>query len=403
MKILFTFCAFLMAGLLISSSAQTVINSFDNSSSDFTKNLESPSTLDIADNNTDFVQGAGSLDFNAIIANIHPWGTYTLIDQEINADWTSSKDDTLYLWIKVRQAPAVPSNMFLRVQLLDQPNPTDAKETYIFEDTAAFDKVADWFELKIPLVERTAGPNPDNTGFVISPSGWGLPTNNGRLDFDKITNYEIVAVTGGGIADSLKVTLDGFTRGPITPLPVELSSFNVTAEKNQAELVWSTATEKNNKGFEIERKQSNSNFVKIGFMPGNGTSTESHSYSFTDSKLKAGSYTYRLKQIDLDGRSQYSKEINIDVKSPREFSLDQNYPNPFNPTTTISYEIPASGKVSLKIYNALGVEVATLVNGNQDAGSYNLHFNGTNLASGIYFYKLTVDNLISTKKMRLLK
>ena len=403
MKLLSTFCVLLIAGLFFSAQAQTVINNFDNSAADFTTDYVNPSSINISDDNTDFVEGTGSLDVDAVIANIFAWGTYTLIDHANTEDWTSSKGDTLHLWIKVRVAPTVPSNMFFRVQLLDQPTPSDQLETYIYEDSLALDKVTDWYELNIPFNERTAGPNPDNTGFVLAPSGWGLSTNNGKLDFDKIVKYELVAVTGGAIADSLKFSFDNFTRGPMKPLPVELTSFSANVEKNITHLSWQTATEKNNKGFEIQRKQENGSFVKVGFVSGNGTSTQSHSYTFVDSKLSSGSYTYRLKQIDLNGQFQFSKEVNVEVANPHEFALNQNYPNPFNPSTTISYEIPVSGKVVLNVYNTLGVQVASLVNENKAAGNYTVHFNANSLSSGIYFYKLTVDNFVATKKMILLK
>lgn len=89
--------------------------------------------------------------------------------------------------------------------------------------------------------------------------------------------------------------------------------------------------------------------------------------------------------------------------SPDKFNLYQNYPNPFNPTTTIKYSIPQENKVTLKIYDVIGNEVATLVNGNKPAGTYNVTFNANNLASGIYFYRLEAGNYISIKKLILLK
>jgi hypothetical protein len=91
------------------------------------------------------------------------------------------------------------------------------------------------------------------------------------------------------------------------------------------------------------------------------------------------------------------------VGTPSEYSLEQNYPNPFNPVTTISYSIKANGLVSLKIFDILGNEVATLVNQDQIAGSYSLEFDASTYASGIYFYSLTSGEYISTKKMILLK
>jgi hypothetical protein len=88
---------------------------------------------------------------------------------------------------------------------------------------------------------------------------------------------------------------------------------------------------------------------------------------------------------------------------PTEFSLNQNYPNPFNPSTRISYSLPASSDVTLKIFNSLGEEVATLVNQKQEAGRYELNFNSTGLASGMYLYKIQAGSFTQTKKMILMK
>jgi hypothetical protein len=112
---------------------------------------------------------------------------------------------------------------------------------------------------------------------------------------------------------------------------------------------------------------------------------------------------YRLKQIDFDGQFEYSNIIEVDAGAPKQFALEQNYPNPFNPTTTISYQLPVASQVSLKVYDVLGREVMTLVNGEQEAGVYNLSLNGATLSSGIYFYRLQSGNFVQTKKMMLVK
>ena len=93
---------------------------------------------------------------------------------------------------------------------------------------------------------------------------------------------------------------------------------------------------------------------------------------------------------------------------PSEFVLEQNYPNPFNPSTKIQFEIPASSRVSLKIYNSLGEEVATLVDNIMNAGTHSVEWNGKNhfnstVASGVYFYRLTAENFVQTKKMLMIK
>ncbi len=193
--------------------------------------------------------------------------------------------------------------------------------------------------------------------------------------------------------------------------PVELVAFTATASGNEVKLNWATATEINNYGYEVERQKSKgeSNWETIGFVEGAGNSNSPKSYSFTDKVTKSGMYSYRLKQIDLDGAFEYSSVVEVNVGAPEKFELMQNYPNPFNPTTTIKYSIPSIGDVetqnlaSLRIYNILGEEVATLVNKKQLPGNYSVKFNAKNLPSGVYFYVLKYGNLSATKKMLLLK
>ncbi len=186
-------------------------------------------------------------------------------------------------------------------------------------------------------------------------------------------------------------------------LPVELTSFAANVVDNKIQLNWATATEINNQGFDIERKSNTGEYQKIGFVGGFGTSTETHTYTYTDNNVTAGSYTYRLKQVDFDGTFEYSNEVNVDIVAPLEFALDQNYPNPFNPSTTIKYSTAQDGLVKLAIYNMLGEEVTTLVNKTQKAGRYEVNFNASNLASGVYIYRLDTPNFTSAKKLMLMK
>jgi hypothetical protein len=206
----------------------------------------------------------------------------------------------------------------------------------------------------------------------------------------------------GAVSATGAVALNGNT-----VLPVELVSFTATANGMNSNLHWSTATEINNSGFEIQRRQT-SDWAKVGFVAGAGTSNAPRNYSYTDSKLSAGSYSYRLKQIDNNGAFTYGSTVEVAISSaPAAFALSQNYPNPFNPSTVISYSLEKAGMVSLRVYNMLGQEVATLVNGPQEAGVYTVSFNtskGTlGLSSGVYVYRLEAGSFISTKKLVLMK
>jgi hypothetical protein len=190
-------------------------------------------------------------------------------------------------------------------------------------------------------------------------------------------------------------------------VPVELASFTGYAINDGVELKWMTATETNNQGFEIERlndsKIEKSEWEKVGFVAGFGTTTEPKAYSFTDKEVLSGTYTYRLKQIDFDGSFSYSEEVNVDVTSPIEYALEQNYPNPFNPSTTIKYSIPEDGLVKLSVFNLLGEEVTTLVNTVQKAGKYEVQFVASRFASGVYYYRMESRDYTSIKKMLLIK
>jgi len=186
-------------------------------------------------------------------------------------------------------------------------------------------------------------------------------------------------------------------------VPVELTSFSAISANDDVELNWSTATETNNQGFQIQRKSGNSEFEEVGYVAGFGTTTDPKSYSFVDAGVPVGSYSYRLKQIDFSGKFEYTDEVNVDVTAPIEYALEQNHPNPFNPSTVINYSIPEDGFVKLAVYNLAGEEVALLVNSQQKAGRYEIDFNASNLASGVYIYRMESVNFNSSKKLMLMK
>jgi photosystem II stability/assembly factor-like uncharacterized protein len=180
-------------------------------------------------------------------------------------------------------------------------------------------------------------------------------------------------------------------------LPVELAAFSASVSANHVVLNWETSTETNNRGFEVERKLKNRDWVTIGFVVGNGTSTERHTYNYTDDGVSSdytGRILYRLKQMDLDGGSEYSNQVFADFDFiPDQVTLAQNYPNPFNPTTTIKYSIPVEANVTLAVYNSLGEKVSELVNAVQAPGNYQVTWNAKDYASGIYFYALEVSDM----------
>ncbi len=191
-------------------------------------------------------------------------------------------------------------------------------------------------------------------------------------------------------------------------IPVELISLTVQIVNDEIRLHWRTATETNNRGFEVERSPDNGYYSPISFIPGKGTTTKESSYYYVDKTAREGKNFYRLKQVDLDGTSTYSEPVEIDFSLPVEFSLSQNYPNPFNPSTIIKFGLASDSKVSVKVYNLLGQQVATLLNGEYAAGRHEVNFDAGMLSSGIYFYVINAagkdgSNFNSTKKMILMK
>jgi hypothetical protein len=246
--------------------------------------------------------------------------------------------------------------------------------------------------------------------FLVSEVGWaqwtGVIAQAGNIRF--AIQYQIFdGGPNGNNSNYIGIDLVQVKGGCI--LPVELTSFSASSVNKDVILNWATATETNNSGFNIERKAINSSWETIGFVAGFGTTTETKSYSFADQKLEAGTYTYRLKQIDFDGTFEYSNEVEVVVDfTPKEYALSQNYPNPFNPETKIQYQLPQAGNVTIKIYNALGQEVKTLVNEQAEAGSYYVTWDGTDdigikVTSGVYLYRIQAGEFVQTKKMVITK
>jgi len=188
-------------------------------------------------------------------------------------------------------------------------------------------------------------------------------------------------------------------------VPVELTSFTASALGKGIVLNWTTATEKNNNGFVIERSVDGKTFSSVKFVQGKGTTSEMSSYSYSDNTVTTGKYYYRLRQMDFDGTINYSKTVEASVSAmPYEFTLSQNYPNPFNPTTNIKFTVTKNAQASLIVYNSLGQQIATLFNANAQAGRvYDITFDASKLTSGVYFYQLRQGNSVDTHKMLLIK
>jgi hypothetical protein len=192
-------------------------------------------------------------------------------------------------------------------------------------------------------------------------------------------------------------------------LPVEMVSFTASTSGLNAQLHWSTATEVNNYGFEIQRRSAESEsigqWLKVGFVPGVGSSSSPHQYSYADQGLAQGRYDYRIKQIDKNGSFKYSSAAQVEVGiAPKEFTLSQSYPNPFNPSTTVEFSVARNDRAVVRVFNVLGQEVATLFDGTAEAGKlYQARFDASRMSSGMYFVQLQSNGQSKMQKMVFLK
>ena len=286
--------------------------------------------------------------------------------------WTKKSD----IWTPrtVSQACLVNGKIYVIGGATSEYNPTDAVEMY--------DPATDTWYIKSPM--------PVASAFLSC-----AVANNKIYVFEGTANWS----TSAGRVWEYDPALD-----PVElPTPVELTSFTVSANGKEVTLNWSTATELNNQGFEVQRKFGSNDFVTIGSVKGHGTTTSPNNYIYVDKLTDAGKYFYRLKQIDYGGKYEYSQTVEVNWSPFTTYKLEQNYPNPFNPTTTIGFGIPEKGNVKISVLNILGEEIKVLLNEEKEAGYHSVDFNASELPSGVYFYQLRAGSFVETKKMILLR
>lgn len=245
------------------------------------------------------------------------------------------------------------------------------------------------------------------TLIALSPCIFGQST----MEFELGTSIE---VTGSADICADSVIINGSFSGDGTrcggTLPVELVGLAVNSARDVVALTWTTATERDNFGFEIERrsvadKGHPAPWAHAGFVAGSGTTTSPRRYSFTEGGLSPGRYAYRIRQIDRDGSSAFPAEVEVEVGlAPREFALHQNYPNPFNPTTTIEFTLEEDGRALLKLYDVTGRELMTLLNEGRKAGYLqSVVVDARKFGSGTYICTLEAGGKVLSRKMMLLK
>ena len=269
---------------------------------------------------------------------------------------------------------------------------------------------------KISSLLGTVAADP-GTGNTISFSGFNQSIGTGGgyyfLSCDLASNaageIQGILVDNNSLTISSGSLSGAISNNPLSstnaPLPVSLAFFTNSVSNHDAVLNWKTSSEINNSGFDVERKSVESEWSKVGFVAGKGTTNLPTDYSYEDKKLSVGKYQYRLKQIDNNGNFAYhSLNGYVEVGVPAKYDLSQNYPNPFNPITKIDFQLPNDSKVSIVIYDITGKEVKTLMNNEfKIADYYTVMFNGSSLSSGVYFYRIVADKYVMTKKMLLVK
>ena len=309
---------------------------------------------------------------------------------------------------EVEQPPVPPSGVFDRRFVSRPGQSTLGQGTLIDIRNAPAFPFSGTYEHQIAFQTGGAG-----TEITVS---WNLPPEiitgsviqdlfGGVLGYDEpFVGTGSITVTNPALVTGLQIIVVY-----LAIIPVELTSFTAGLSGQEVILNWTTATEINNQGFEIERHTTTSNWETIGYVPGFGTTTEPKTYSYTDDNIVTGTYTYRLKQVDYDGTFSYSDEVEVEVDfAPSDFALFQNYPNPFNPSTSVRFQVPQTSSVTVIIYNMLGQEVRTLFAGEVVRGTYTASWNGLNdagikMSSGSYIYKMVAGDFVQSKKMVLLK
>jgi hypothetical protein len=265
----------------------------------------------------------------------------------------------------------------------------------------------------VPISMVTWGAGSENELFRTRISGG---TGTGSFELTGVAPGLPMYIELGGIdstaaggAAAFYITSTG------APLPVQISNFVAAAAgDNEVDLHWTTVSEQNNYGFEVQKSASRSSgfqTISGGFIPGNGTTNVRHDYAYIDKSYVPGTTYYRLKQIDKDATVHYTEAIQpsgtngVTEKKPlpTEFALSQNYPNPFNPSTVIEFALPRDARVKLEVFNILGQQVMTLVDEMRSAGYHSVRVDGKDLSSGMYLYRLSTGTQSFMRKFLLLK
>lgn len=253
----------------------------------------------------------------------------------------------------------------------------------------------------IPVNSFVVNPLNSNQLFAGTDIGVYGSVNGGTSWFPAGTGLPAVAVFGMAITSGGKLRIGTHGKGMweisvLGALPVNYLSFKAYEKpEGKVTLEWKTASESNNKGFEIERSIYSDNnaalhFEKVGFLSGNGTSSDQHSYTYIDAPTGGKKFLYRLKQVDYDGRFRYS-ETRLVILGDLKTQLHTAYPNPADASATIKYQLAKNSQVEMALFDLSGKRLRILLNTRQEAGIYQLTVNTDKLPAGTYIYKMSVE------------
>jgi hypothetical protein len=252
-------------------------------------------------------------------------------------------------------------------------------------------------------------------GFTEADAGLAGVTNSSTsiADVDGDTDLDLL-VTGFSEASQSSSTIL-YENLFDNPLPVELADLEARADRDKVRLTWTTASETGNAGFRVQRRVGettsggetasggNGTWEQIGQVEGAGTTTEAKSYRFADTDLpyRADRLEYRLKQVDTDGSSALSDPVIVE-RSVDEVELLGTYPNPARSQATVRYALPEKQKASIRLYDMLGRQVRTVLNGTRE-GRYKQRVDMSGLPSGTYFLRLRAGGQTRTQKLTVVR
>jgi hypothetical protein len=191
-------------------------------------------------------------------------------------------------------------------------------------------------------------------------------------------------------------------------LPVEMAGLEALQSGSSVELTWQTASETNNAGFNVQLETEEGSWTTLGFVESRasgGTTTETQSYRYTvDRDLKPGTHRFRLQQTDLDGSSTLTEPVSVDMQMQRPATLRAPAPNPVSSSAAVSFAVKKQTETTVRLYNTLGQQVATVYEGTPAAGeSQTARIEATDLPSGVYFLRLEADGRVRTERMTVVR